>query len=359
MTSPPPSVSNASHPPLPARGQPLHLAWAAFQRRQVSMAQLAGFDCWFMPMPYKGRSHVVRAWHYLRLVWRTLQLLRHSRPPELWLQLPQLPLLWVALLYRWLFDRQLVLVADCHNAVFVPPWSRVPLLRASLSACQLVLVHNEAVRSQALAHGVPRQRLRVLEDVPPQPERPQSDDPAPPPFAGRPRPWVLCAGSYGRDEPVAEVLRAAAALPTGTVVLTGRLSNAGRNGHDIAHPPANAVLADYLPLPHFEALLRHCDMVLAFTRHDGIQLSACSEALGFGRPLLASDTPLLRQMFGGAGLLVDSNDPAVWRDAPEWARRSRAFGHARRLQWQHGPLRASLALIRIPPAGTSTLRVQP
>jgi hypothetical protein len=233
----PPLADAAADAPAAAASPPraLYLAWAAFQRRQVSMAEPAGFDCVFLPLHYKGRSHLLRALHYLRLAWRTLTLLRARRPPVLWLQLPQLPLLWAALLHRRLYQPDLVLVADCHNAVFRPPWSTRPWGVSLLGRCEAVLVHNQAQRAPALAQGVPASRLCVLEDVPPL--RPAA---APPPlpaaFAGRPRPWVLFAGSYGSDEPVAEVLQAARLLGTGVVALTGRLSNAAKNGHDIRQP---------------------------------------------------------------------------------------------------------------------------
>ena len=86
----------AAHPP----GVSLYLAWAAFQRRPAAMAPAAGFDCVFLPLAYKGPNHLLRAWHYLRLCVTTLRLLRQRRPAVLWLQLPQVPLLWTALLYR-------------------------------------------------------------------------------------------------------------------------------------------------------------------------------------------------------------------------------------------------------------------
>lgn len=356
-----PDDMNPAHPPATSSAAPcaapraIYLAWAAFQRRQVSMADAAGFDCVFMPMAYKGRSHVRRVWHYLGLFLRTLAVLRERRPPVAWLQLPQMPLLWAALVYRLLFDRQLVLVADCHNAVFRPPWSRVPLGVRLLARCEAVLVHNRDMLTAALALGVPAARLRVLEDVPP-PPREASPPPVPAAFAGRPHPWLLFAGSYGHDEPVAEVLQAARELGTGVVAITGRLSNAAKNGHDITQPPHNVVLTGYLPLAEFEALMTHCDAVLAFTRYDGIQLSVCSEALGFGRPLVVSDTPLLRDLFGAAGVMTDSADPAaivraVRQACAENAARaaaSRALAQQRRQQWQAGPLQACLALLRGP-----------
>jgi glycosyltransferase involved in cell wall biosynthesis len=362
---PTPSTDGALGSALPATsalaeaGVPLHLAWAEFQRRQVSMAPIAGFACRFLPLRYKGRNHVKRALHYLLLGWRTLALLRAERPRVLWLQLPQMPLLWTALFYRALFDRRVRLVADCHNAVFTPPWSKVPFGLSLLPRCDVVLVHNEHVRTQALAAGLPAERTLVLEDVPPSPGDVAVLSPAdsacatraaqvPPLFNGRPRPWVLFPGSYSRDEPVAEVLEAARLLTSGTVTITGRITSAARNGHDLSNAPSNVLLAGYLPVAEFDALLAHCDLVLALTKFDGIQLSVCNEALGVAKPMVMSNTPLLRELFGSAAVAVDSADPAAiargvaeaWQCAEGLSRAATVLALRRREHWRAGPWRA-------------------
>jgi hypothetical protein len=45
--------------------------------------------------------------------------------------------------------------------------------------------------------------------------------------------------------------------------------------------------------------------VLALTKSEGIQLSVCNEALGFRKPMVVSDTAILRSMFGRGSVLVD------------------------------------------------------
>ncbi len=347
-TMPPPSTQSPA-------GRSLYIAWAAFQRRQVSMAAEAGFECLFLPLSYKGRSHLRRAGHYLVLAWRTWRQLRERQPHTVWLQLPQLPLLWLLLLYRALAAPGLRIVADCHNAVFQPPWSKLPFTREVLDSADLVLVHNETVFDQALAMGLTSGRTRVLEDLPAPPPASQPP-PVPPAFAGRPRPWVLFAGSYGRDEPVAEVLQAAGRMGEGVLAVTGRLGNASRNGHDITNPPPQAVLTDYLPLPAFEALLHHADVVLALTRYDGIQLSVCNEALGFGKPMVLADTPLLRRLFGQAAVMVDATDPAsiaegirqAVQDAPRLRAAALELAQARRQHWRQQQWRDCRALLGRP-----------
>lgn len=337
-----------SSPVSPSPGPALHLAWAAFQRRQASMAPLVGLECLFLPLHYKGRSHLRRALAYGALAWRTWRVLAARRPAELWLQLPQVPLLWVAMLYRLLAPHPVRLVADCHNAMFRPPWSRVPFGLRALARCDLVVVHNDEVWRAALALGLPPERLCVLEDVPLRRAPGALAPPVPATLAGRPRPWIVFPGSYGSDEPVAEVLQAARHLrDEATVVVTGRVANAARNGHRLDDVPANVRLTDYLPLADFDALLLHCDVVLALTRHDGIQLSVCNEALGFGRAMVMSDTPLLRRLFGSAAIAVDSSDPAALVRAigaacsrrHDLEQRAAALAERRRDDWLRGPWR--------------------
>jgi O-antigen/teichoic acid export membrane protein len=333
----------------------IYLAWTAFQRRQVSMAPLAGFDCIFMPLGYKGRSHLWRGAHYALLMLRSGWLLWRRRPTEVWLQLPQLPLLWPALLHRQLIDRRMRVVADCHNAVFRPPWSRVPLGLGLLRHCDLILVHNTDMLAAARAAGLPAERLRVLEDVPP--TRPtDAPPPVPAAFAGRPRPWVLFAGSYGADEPIAELMLAARRLPGGTLAVTGRITNIAKNGHVIDYVPLKVRQTGYVPTAEFEALLRHADVVLALTRLDGIQLSVCGEALGYGKPMVMSGTPLLRRLFGSAAVVVDSSDPddlaagilAAWRAAAHWGAASSALAEWRRHHWQRHALAEAMRLLARP-----------
>ena len=74
------TVAAAATAAAPAASRSLYLAWTHFQRRQVSMADLAGFECVFLPLAYKGRSHLLRGLHYLRLMLRTVQVLRQHRP---------------------------------------------------------------------------------------------------------------------------------------------------------------------------------------------------------------------------------------------------------------------------------------
>lgn len=304
------------------------------------MAPYVGFECVFLPRR-GSRSPAATALDYRRLFVETLTLLRARRPSVLWLQMPPVPLLWAALWHRRTVDPALRVVADCHNATFGQRWRWVPFGLRLMDTCDLVMVHNEDMIDMARQRGVDERRLFVLEDVPPLPQDLPLGTP-PKWLADRPRPWVLFPGSFANDEPVSELLQTARLSPSWTFVLTGRPSNAARNGHDIATLPSNVVLPGYLDTPDFDGLLRNSDLVLALTRQDGIQLSACNEALGFGKAMVVSDTPLLRRLFADGARMADTSQPQALRSAIEDAlsRRpaleaaSRALAERRRVQWR-------------------------
>jgi glycosyltransferase involved in cell wall biosynthesis len=285
----------------------LYFAWTAFQRRQVSMAPHCGFQTVFLPVGSRS-GKVGKALEYIRNGWRTVFRLVIERPGVVWVQLPQVPLLWVALFYKVLFRPTAKIIADCHNAQLREPWSRFPLALWSVRRADLVLVHNVAMLEQAKIIGWPVNKVRVLEDVPPVPT-----EEAPRGLAKTridvPKPWVVFPGSFAADEPIAEVMEAARLAPELSFIITGRPERAQKNGHDLKELPGNMCLPGFLSVEVFDDLLREADVVLGLTREEGIQLSVCNEALGFRRPLVTSDTAILRQLFLDAAVLVKTSDP--------------------------------------------------
>jgi hypothetical protein len=283
----------------------LYFAWTGFQRRPVSMAPHFGFDTIFMPVERRV-SKIRKIMTYLKYGWRTLTTLARTRPAVVWVQLPQVPLMWVALLYRSFFRRDAVVIADCHNAMFRPPWSKVPLGLSMLARCNIVLVHNTDVLEAAVQLGVKRARMMVVEDPP-------ASFPLVGPFLGAgdmPHPWLVFPASFAQDEPVAELIEAARMTPNVSVLITGNVRNC-REPDLIDSAPANVRFLGFLSRDDFEALIVGCDAVIAFTRFDGIQLSVCGEAVGAGKPMLISDTATLRRLFPDGTVFVNSSDPVA------------------------------------------------
>lgn len=293
---------------IPKHNQQIYFAWTGFQRRQVSMAEYCGFETIFLPVE-RSAGKLKKILTYLCHGWRTFATLVQSRPSVVWIQVPQVPLMWVAIFYRSLFHRDVVVIADCHNSMFRPPWSRMFFGISMLSRCNMVLTHNNAVTEIAAQLGVDRSRLMVVEDPPahfPRVGHFREAD-------GIPRPWFVFPASFAEDEPIAELLDAAGMAPEISVLITGNVyKSAISKLVDIA--PANVRFLGYLSREDFEALVLDCDAIIAFTRFDGIQLSVCGEAVGAAKPMLISDTRILRKLFPIGTVFVDSSDPAAISD---------------------------------------------
>lgn len=336
--------------PIPVRKNQIHLAWTAFQRRQESMRDIVGFDCWFYPMPKS--SKVVKVLNYGRLFFQSVQALRRAAPDVVWVQMPQVPVLWAALTYRALTVKPIKVVADCHNAQLRKPWSHFPLALWSLKKADAILVHNDAMLKQAEINGWPMQKVLVLEDVPA-----MGKDLPPTGLAlkhiAAPKPWVVFPGSFAADEPIGEVLTAARLAPEITFIITGRPDKAKQNGHNIEDLPKNVVLPGFLPVELFDDILREANVVIGLTREEGIQLSVCNEALGFGRPLVTSNTVLLKALFGKAAVLVNTQQPTsivsgcreALLNADDYARKSKLLANERLSAWTKEQLSAVLGLL--------------
>ncbi|GIZ52518.1 glycosyltransferase family 4 protein [Noviherbaspirillum aridicola] len=283
------------------QGGQLYFAWIGFQRRQISMAPHCGFETVFLPVERRA-GRIAKLRNYLRNSLAMMSMMLRQRPQAVWVQLPQVPLLWWALLYRALVRRDAVVVADCHNAMFRPPWSRVPLGLSLLSRCDVVLAHNADVAQSALDLGVDPERLMVVEDPPASFLGTGSFDPG----AGVPRPWFVFPASFAKDEPIAELLEAARMQPGVTVLITGNVANC-KDQELIRRAPANVRFVGFLSRQDFDALMIGCDAVIAFTRFDGIQLSVCGEAVGAGKPMLISNTATLRRLFPKGTVFVDTD----------------------------------------------------
>jgi len=260
-----------------------------------------GYELKFLSLAFSNRY--LRPLEYLLKTCVTLLLLLRKQPQTLWLQLAPTPLLYVAHLYKALFNPKVTIIADCHNVMFRPPWIRFPGVVALLNRCEFVLVHNDSVKEQATAAGVISECLHVLEDRPAILNCEMLENPT-----AFPRPWVLFPCSFNFDEPIEAVLSAARLIPEITFAITGNKSRA-KGIHDLRDIPPNVKLLGFLPTVEFDMLLCNTDAVLGLTIFDGVQVCTANEAVGTLKPLVLSQTDLLKELFYKGAVYVNPRNP--------------------------------------------------
>lgn len=278
----------------------LFVAWT-FMRRPESMQPHFGYDVSFLSFAFPNRY--LRPLEYLLKGWKTLVLLLRERPQVVWIQVAPTPLLYAVQLYKTLFNRRLTIIADCHNSMFRAPWIRFPGALALLNLCDLVLVHNTWVYERATAIGVTAVRLHILETKPATLDCQVIQE-----QVTFPKPWILLPCSFNADEPIDVVLSTARLIPEITFVVTGNTARA-KGLHDLSNIPSNIKLVGFLPKTEFDMLLCATDAILGLTILDGVQLSVANEAVGTIKPMVLSNTELLKELFYKGAVYVDPLNP--------------------------------------------------
>jgi glycosyltransferase involved in cell wall biosynthesis len=119
---------------------------------------------------------------------------------------------------------------------------------------------------------------------------------------------VAFLGTFAPDEPIAEVLEAAALLPDVTFYVTGDTAKA--NAKLLAGASPNVTFTGFLDSNGaYLGLLRAVDAAVVLTTRDHtLQLAGC-EAIAVGTPLVTSDFAYLRELFDQGAAFVR---PSVW-----------------------------------------------
>ena len=106
---------------------------------------------------------------------------------------------------------------------------------------------------------------------------------------------ITVVNTFKSDEPLEEVLKAAAALPNVKFYITGNKRKADPQILDAA--PDNVSFTGFLPNEQYYGLLSASDAVMCLTTRDHtLQCGAC-EALSLERPVITSDWPMLKEYF--------------------------------------------------------------
>jgi len=225
---------------------------------------------------------------------RTLGILLR-RPETVFIQCPSVLLGFLCAILKPLLRYRFVV--DAHNEVFIPETFTHPAyvrtMRFIVAQANLVIVTNRGLYARSAA---PEAEMVVLPDRIP-------DLPAAGATA-RARPRVTAVCSYKVDEPIAEMLKAAALLPEFDFVFTGpsgRLSSAL-----MKEASPNITFSGFLDEPAYVDLLRTSSVILALTVTPDCLLCAAHEAVAVERPLVTSDTAALRRHLS-SGVLFTSN----------------------------------------------------
>ncbi len=275
---------------IPPRRTPmLWISWN-FHRRTAGLC-----DGWGIPLHvlHRERSAPLR---WLRLIRETVRLLRTHRPELLFVQNPSLVLTVLAVLCRRPFGYSLVV--DAHNEGVRPfdrPYAAVRwITRRLLKAADVTIVTNDALATDVqAAGGYPVVLSDRLPEVPAMTASPGVDAPD-----------IAVIATYRPDEPIGAIMAAAAGMPDVRFAFSGP---AGRYRGSSAGLPSNVRLTGYLDEPEFWNLLSSAKVICDLTLKPDCLVCGAYEALALAKPMVLSEGPANRRVFGPAAVFTDNS----------------------------------------------------
>lgn len=326
------------------------ISWQPYCSRSDNIARVLGGGASYKVYDERwGSRYGTIAFKYAIQAWQTWRLLRRDRPRVVVVMTPStiacLPVWWYCLLHRARY------VIDAHTAAFVvAPWQQILWLHRFFSRRAVTtIVTNEHFARLIESWGA---SATIVTDVPVRFARPE-------PRELPPGPRMTLVSSFTYDEPLAEFLAAAAAVPDVRFYVTGNYKKA--DPALVARKPANVEFTGFLSDGQYVGLLEASDAVLALTTYDHTMQRGAYEAIYLGKPVITSNFGLLRSAFPQGTVHVDATPEDIRRGIAEmradlprfqagalalreakWARAQGVFGElARRLgvelQWDAGP----------------------
>jgi glycosyltransferase involved in cell wall biosynthesis len=275
----------------PDRDRPglLFLSWGAVAGRSAEIAAALGGEsrAYFAPGP-RRRPPVLARYVVSSLLTGATLLAR--RPRVVVVTNPPVP----AALVSWFWARLVgsVLVLDSHPGGFGAQGDTASarlqrLHRFVARRSAFCLVADEAWRARLAEWGVEGVVVH---------EAPDSWD-CPVPDPGE-RLRVLCVGRFAPDEPVRELLDAARLVPEMDLLVTGDPKACAPEL--VGGAPANVTFLGFLGAADYHRAVVESDAVVTLTTEPTSVMRAAYEAVYANRPLVVSDWPVSRALFGSA-----------------------------------------------------------
>ena len=269
-------------------------SWAPHCSRSDNIARELGAPSFMVYNDRFGSRPATVVFKYLWQAMETVRVLRREKADVAFVMTPPVFAGLTLLVYSWF--RPLRYVVDVHTAaLLMPRWRRLQWLqRYVCRRAATTLVTNDHLAGLVQVGGG---HTMIVRDVPVQ--YPCSER-----FAAKSGFTVAVICSFNYDEPIEEILKAAARLPEVTFLFSGDPKPLAPVLRD--NLPANARLTGFLDAADYGSLLTHVDAVMSLTTRDHTMLRGAYEAIYLGTPVVVSDWSLLRQAFDAGAVHVDN-----------------------------------------------------
>lgn len=276
----------------------IFLKWFPYDKRNETIAAALGAECHFI-CSLKKRTPWNAPLRYLVQTLKTLLLLWRKRPGTVLVTNPPVFAAATVALHCAIFGGRFIM--DCHSGALADRWRLFQgLHRFVARKAALVVITNETFQAVYRAWGA---RTHIISDI-------VMKIPCEKPAALREGFHVMVICSFDPDEPIAEILAAAAELPEVSFMVTGNFQRLAPELLGSSTP--NVTFTGFLPDDDYFALLHACQAVMVLVDTEDTMQQGAYEAVSVKKPMVLSDWRLLRESYPCGAVFV-ANEPASIR----------------------------------------------
>jgi glycosyltransferase involved in cell wall biosynthesis len=284
--------SYASNPALATRK--VFISWAPNCSRSDAIARELGASSHMVYNDRFGSNPLTVVFKYIWQAFATFKILHREKAEVAFAMTP--PVFAGATLYLYSLFRPLRYVVDVHTAaLLMPRWRRLQWLQAFVCRhAATTLVTNDHLGNLVKAGGG---HTTIVRDVPVVYPRSQR-------FSKPEQFTVAVICSFNYDEPIAEILQAAASLPDVQFFFTGDYRRLAPQVRQLQS--SNVSFTGYMSDADYGSLISDAHAVMSLTTRDHTMLRGAYEAIYHGTPVIVSKWPLLQDAFDAGAVHVQA-----------------------------------------------------
>lgn len=279
----------------------IFIKWFPYDKRNEAIAEAIGADCYFISY-FKKRSLWNAPPRYLLQFIKSFYLFMKIKPKIIFVTNPPVFAVLCVALYCSISKSHFVI--DSHTGAFIGKWAFfVKIHKHVARKALLAITTNSFYDSIYRKWGV---RSYIISDI-------VSDYPV-----GNTRELqgafnIVFICSFAPDEPIAEVIKAAAGLqsevPDVIFYVTGNPQNA--DPELLRNIPDNIMLTGFLPDQDYFDLLHSADAIMVLCAHDNTMQQGAYEAVSASKPMILSDWSALRSIYPSGAVFVKNNAQSI------------------------------------------------
>lgn len=305
----------------------LFIAWIAHNRRSQLIAEK--FQMQLYLIQSLKRWYFLAPLRYILQTIKTFTILIKEKPAVIFVQNPPIFALLVVYAYARVWGARYII--DSHTGALLAPWWKWSLpIHAFLSRRAVTtIVTNEYLEAIVKAWQAD---TFILADIPT--KFPQGKE-----FPLNGKFSLAVINTFSPDEPIGEVLQAAASLPEVQFYITGDPIRARKTF--LQHHPPNVKFTGFLPDDEYLGLLRSVQAIMVLTTDNHTMQRGACEAVSLGKPIITSDWPILRDYFHKGTVYVDNSGHGIQQGILQMQKDRETFEQEilllqqeRRLEWE-------------------------